>query len=157
MSTEQNTTNPEVLGLTMHNHLSFFEDEDNDMEQILHKIEITHSKVHKLKSQLDLVISEHSQMFPFSENLNPGPSEELTRAVHSPTYSNSEFNMGGLEMYEHEGFHIPDIIESTVGTLSSIDVTQHQPQFGDSCEKASNSVSTFLVNINFNLRLFYGF
>ncbi|KAK1413635.1 hypothetical protein QVD17_35411 [Tagetes erecta] len=133
---EQNTTNQEVLGLSMHNHLSFFEDEDNEMEQILHKIEITHSRVHKLKSQLDLVISEHSQTFPFSENLNNiGPSEEQTQAVHSPTYSNSEFDMGGLEMYEHEGFHIPDIIESTVGTLSSIDVTQHQPQFGDSCEK----------------------
>ncbi|KAL8262800.1 hypothetical protein R6Q59_024149 [Mikania micrantha] len=133
---EQNTTNPEVLGLSMHNHLSFFEDEDNDIEHILHKIEITHSRVHKLKSQLDSVISENSQTFPCSENLNNlGPSEEQTRAVHSPTYSNSEFDMGGLDMYEHESFHIPDIIESTVGTLSSIDVTQHQPQFGDSCEK----------------------
>ncbi|KAK9058399.1 hypothetical protein SSX86_023241 [Deinandra increscens subsp. villosa] len=138
---EQNTTNPEVLGLSLHNHLSFFEDEDNDIEHILHKIEITHSRVHILKSQLDLVVSENSQLFPFSENLsNPGPSEEQTRAVHSPTFSNSEFDMGGLEMYEHEGFHIPDIIESTVGTLSSIDVTQHQPQFGDSCEKASHSI-----------------
>ncbi|KAI3683331.1 hypothetical protein L1987_83834 [Smallanthus sonchifolius] len=133
---EQNTTNQEVLGLSMHSHLSFFEDEDNDTEHILHKIEITHSRVHKLKSQLELVISENAQLFPFSENLNSlGPSEEQTRANHSPTYSNSEFDMGGLEMYEHEGFHIPDITESTVGTLSSIDVTQHQPQFGDSCEK----------------------
>ncbi|KAJ0612531.1 hypothetical protein HanPI659440_Chr01g0028841 [Helianthus annuus] len=133
---EQNTPNPEVHGLGMQNHLSFFEDEDNEMEHILHKIETTHSRVHKLKSQLELVFSENSQMFPFSENENNlGPSEEQTRTVHSPTFSNSEFDMGGLEMYEHEGFHIPDIIESTVGTLSSIDVTQHQSQFGDSCEK----------------------
>ncbi|XP_076959799.1 uncharacterized protein LOC143635978 [Bidens hawaiensis] len=136
---EQNTPNTEVHGLGMHNHLSFFEDEDNDVERMLYKIEQTHSRVHQLKSQLDLVFSENSHLFPYSENLsNLGPSEEQTRAVHSPTFSNSEFDMDGLEMYEHEGFHIPDIIESTVGTLSSIDVTQHPSQFGDSCEKANS-------------------
>ncbi|KAI7728920.1 hypothetical protein M8C21_016441 [Ambrosia artemisiifolia] len=97
---EQNTPNLEVHGLSMHNHLSFFEDEDSEMERILHRIEITHSR----------------------DANNLDPSEEQTRAVHSPTLSNSEFDMGGLEMYEHEGFHIPDIIESTVGTLSSIDI-----------------------------------
>ncbi|XP_076893442.1 uncharacterized protein LOC143545424 [Bidens hawaiensis] len=138
---EQNTPNTDVHGLSMHNHLSFFEDEDNDVEHMLYKIEQAHSRVQKLKSQLDLVFSENSHLFPYSENLsNLGPSEEQTRAVHSPTFSNSEFDMGGLEMYEHEGFHIPDIIESTVGTLSSIDVTQHPSQCGDSCEKASHSV-----------------
>ncbi|XP_039033142.1 uncharacterized protein LOC120168970 isoform X2 [Hibiscus syriacus] len=33
-----------------------------------------------------------------------------------------------------EAFHVPDIIESTVGLLSSAEVTCHQPPLVDSCE-----------------------
>lgn len=158
MFTEQNTTNQEVFGLGMHNNWSFLEDEDNDMEHILQKIEISHSRVHKLKAQLDLVISENVQMFPSSDNLNH-------LVVHSPTFStcegdavsvgglcgmtrnDSEFDLAGLEMSEHEGFHIPDITESTVDILSSVDVTQPPSQIGDSCEDVSHSVSTFTYNL----------
>ncbi|KAG6409310.1 hypothetical protein SASPL_127347 [Salvia splendens] len=39
-----------------------------------------------------------------------------------------------------EPIAIPDIIESTVGLLSSIDVTQHQSQIGDSSEKIVDNI-----------------
>lgn len=146
---EQNTTSQEVLDHGLHTNWSFLENDDNDMEQLLQKIDMADTRVQKLKTQLDLVISENAQMFP---------SEAQTSAIHSPTFStcnadavsvgglggmtrhNSELDLEGLEMSEHavsnygEGFHIPDIIESTVGTLS-VDVTRHQSQTGDSCEK----------------------
>ncbi|KAJ9558720.1 hypothetical protein OSB04_013334 [Centaurea solstitialis] len=162
---EQNTSSQEVLGLGMHNNGSFLDEKDNDMEHIFRKIDMAHSRVHKLKAQLALVISEHARMFPVSENSNHlGPSEAQTSSVRSPTFSTcngdavsvgglyamnqhtSEFDMGGLGMSEHaisnygESFHIPDIIESTVGTLSSIDVTQNQSQIGDSCENILDNI-----------------
>lgn len=165
---EQNTSSQEVLGLGMHNNGSFLEDKDNDMEHIFRKIDMAHSRVHKLKAQLASVISEHARMFPLSENSNHlGLSEAQTSSVRSPTFSTcngdavsvgglyamaqhpSEFDMGGLGMSEHaisnygESFHIPDIIESTVGTLSSVDVTHNQSQIGDSCE---NILDNMLVH-----------
>nr|XP_043610266.1 uncharacterized protein LOC122581996 [Erigeron canadensis] len=143
-------TSQETLALDMNSNSSFLEEEDNEMELILRKIDMAHSRVQKYKAQLDLVISENAQMFPLSENLNYlVPAEEQTSAVHSPTFSNSEFDLGGLGMSElavsnyEEGFHIPDIIESTVGTLSSVDVTQHPPHIGDSCE---NILDNMLVH-----------
>ncbi|XP_039033141.1 uncharacterized protein LOC120168970 isoform X1 [Hibiscus syriacus] len=39
-----------------------------------------------------------------------------------------------------EAFHVPDIIESTVGLLSSAEVTCHQPPLVDSCEDIVENV-----------------
>ncbi|XP_071721236.1 uncharacterized protein [Rutidosis leptorrhynchoides] len=138
---EQKTTSQEMLGLDMHTNCSFLEDNDNEMEHLLQKIDMAQTRVHIFKAQLDSVISENAQMFPAIENLNDLVlADEQTSAVHSPAFSNSEFDIEGLGMSERavsnfdEAFHIPDIIESTVGTLSSVDVTQHQSLVGDSCE-----------------------
>ncbi|XP_071696909.1 uncharacterized protein [Rutidosis leptorrhynchoides] len=145
---EQNTASQEMLGLDMHTNCSFLEDKDNDMEHLLQKIDMAHTRVQKFKAQLDLVISKNAPSF---ENLyDVVAAEEQTSAVHSPTaFSNSEFDMEGLRMSGlagsnfEDGFHIPDVIESTVGTLLSVDVTQQQSHIGDSCE---NILDNMLVH-----------
>ncbi|GKE42757.1 hypothetical protein Tco_1470041, partial [Tanacetum coccineum] len=102
--TEQNTTSQEVLDHGLHTNWAFLENEDNDMEQLLQKIDMADTRVQKLKAQLDLVISENAL-------------EAQTSAIHSPTFStcnadagglcggmtrhNSELDLEGLEMSEH--------------------------------------------------------
>lgn len=128
--TGQITTSQEELGFEQqHKKWSFLKDKDDEMEQMLEKIDVAQTRVHKLKSQLDLVMSENVV-------------NHLANTVRSPTFSTCNNNGGGggggscengVSSYG-EGFHIPDIIESTVGLPSSLDVTHHQSQVADSSE-----------------------
>lgn len=157
----------------MNNDLSFIEDKDSSLEQILRKLEIGHSRVQKLKSQLDLVMSKNAAKFSSSENLGHlAPCDVQTSSVRSPTFSAcngdtmlmgglydpinqiSEYDLGDLVLRESvvssfgEAIDIPDIIESTVGLLSSVDVTPHYSQIGDgdSCEDVSSLYEIILSN-----------
>ena len=136
----------------------FFEFGDGNIstEQLLWTIETVHTRVHKLKSQVDLVMSKNASKFSSSENLSLLPHGDVqTSSTHSPTFFavngdtvsvgaiyNSaqhvlEFDLGDLGLRDSavlsygEATSIPDIIESTVGLLSAADVTLHQPQAGD--------------------------
>ncbi|GAV66532.1 hypothetical protein CFOL_v3_10042 [Cephalotus follicularis] len=142
-----------------------FRDCNNSLEQILWKIEIVHSRVHKLKCQVDVIMSKTAAKFSSLENLSLlAPNDVQTSSVPSPTFSAGngdtisvgaiynpsqhmpEYDIGELVLPESaisnygEAFHVPDIIESTVGLLSAADVTFHQPQMGDSCEDILENV-----------------
>ncbi|KAI3791044.1 hypothetical protein L2E82_04595 [Cichorium intybus] len=140
--TGQKATSQEEGGFEEHSKWSFVEDkDDNEMEQILGKIEIAQTRVHKLKSQLDLLISE---------NQNVAVANAQTSTVRSPTFSTCN-NGGGscdnaVSSYAHaQPFHIPDIIESTVALPSSLHVTHHHSQVADSSE---NIVDNMVVHSN---------
>ncbi|KAK2966711.1 hypothetical protein RJ640_022752 [Escallonia rubra] len=150
--TEGNTTGQDEFGTN--NDGSFFEDQDNFLEQIFRKIETVHSRVHKLKTQLDLVMSKNAGKFSSSENLsNLVLADALASSVHSPTFSacnGDTISVGGIDVGDlvmpesavssfGEAIHIPDIIESTLGLLSHTDVTQHRSQIGDSSEDIGTS------------------
>lgn len=133
------------------------------MEQVLWNIEKVHSWVQKLKDQIDTVMSKHAAKFSSSENLSLlAPLDVQTSSAHSPAFSTgnadaisaggaiyaetqhiTDYDIGDLVLPESvvssfgEAISVPDIIESTVGLLSSADVTLHQPQFGDSSEDVS--------------------
>lgn len=119
-----------------------------------------HSRIHKLKNQVGVVMSKNAARFSSFENLSLlVPCDAHTSSAHSPALSAgngdtisagaiytsarhiSEYNIGDLVMPESAvssfGEAIPDITESTVGLLSAIDITFHQPQFGDSSEDVS--------------------
>uniref|UniRef100_A0A2N9GEY7 Uncharacterized protein n=1 Tax=Fagus sylvatica TaxID=28930 RepID=A0A2N9GEY7_FAGSY len=164
--TEQNDHCNDKFGIS--NDWSFFEfrDGDNFLEQVLWKIEMVHSRVHKLKSQIDVVMSKNAAKFSSSENLSLlAPYDAQTSSAHSPTFSAgngdaisvgpictppkhiSEYDNGdiakpesAISSYGEAAIHVPDIIESTVGLLSATDVTLHQPQIGDSCEDIVDNV-----------------
>lgn len=153
------------LALVMIGHFFEFRDGDNFLEQVLWKIELVHSRVHKLKNQIDVVMSKNAARFSSSENLSLlAAGDAQTSSAQSPTFSAgngdaisvgpiysptkhiSEYDHGDLVMPEcaissyKEAIHVPDIIESTAGLLSAADVTLHQPQTGDSCENIVDSV-----------------
>ncbi|KAL0366603.1 UNVERIFIED_CONTAM: hypothetical protein Sradi_3550400 [Sesamum radiatum] len=157
-SADQHTTSHDEFGV--HDETVFPEDNDNFLEHILRKIELVHSRVHKLKAQLDDVMIKNAGKFSSSENLSQLVAGDVqTSSVRSPTFSAcngdtvsvgglftpsqhiSDYDLGDFIMPDSavssfgEAIPIPDIIESTVGLLSSIDVTQHQAQVGDSSEK----------------------
>lgn len=157
---ERTTTGKDEFGLN--NDWSFLEDKDTYLEQIFQKIEVVHSRVQKLKSQLDVIMSKNAAKFSSSENLSHHvPCDVQTSSVRSPTFSAcngdttlmgglydpihsiSEYDLGDLMLPDSavssfgEAIHIPDIIESTVGMLSSVDVTHHYSQMGDSGEDVS--------------------
>lgn len=142
---------------------------ENSLEQVLWKIEIVHSRVQKLKNQLDLVMSKHAAKFSSSENLSLlAPCDAQTSSVPSPTFSPgngetvsagamytaaqlmSQFDIGDLVVPEiamsnfGEDVHVPDITESTVGLLSAADVTVHhqEPKIGDLHEDVSSTNMT---------------
>lgn len=139
-----------------------FREGDNSLEQVLMNIEIVHSRVQKLKSQLDIVMSKNASKFSSSENLSllapckaqtssaPSPTFSAGNAdttsvgaIYNPTQHIAEYDLGDLVLPESaissyaETIHVPDIIESTVGLLSAADVSFHQPEIGDSCEDVS--------------------
>ncbi|KAL0432886.1 UNVERIFIED_CONTAM: hypothetical protein Slati_2622900 [Sesamum latifolium] len=65
----------------------------------------------------------------------------FTRSQHISDYDLGDFIMPDSAVSSFgEAIPIPDIIESTVGLLSSIDVTQHQAQVGDSSEKIVDNI-----------------
>lgn len=148
------------------NH-SFFEfgDADASLEQLLWTIDNVHARVHKLKNQMDEVMSKNASKFSSSENLSLLRHGDVqTSSAHSPTISagngdtlsvgaiyNSnqhvaEFDLGDFVMPDSavssygEVTIVPDIIESTVGLLSAADVTFHPPLDGDSCEDMVDNI-----------------
>lgn len=158
-------------------------DGDNLLEKVLWKIDLLSSKVHKLKNQLDVVLSKNASKFSSSENLSLlAPCDGQASSVPSGTFSAgngdtisvgatynpaqhiSEYDLGDLVI--PGPIHVPDIIESTVGLLSAAEVTFHQPHIGDSCEdvrpleKVLDSYAKFLLlsmHLNITLILFYLF
>ncbi|XP_007033740.2 PREDICTED: uncharacterized protein LOC18602351 [Theobroma cacao] len=162
---DQQTDCSGKFGINNDQLLLEFRDGNNSLEQVLWKIEIVHSRVQKIRSQLDLVMSKNASKFSSSENLSLlAACDAQTSSAPSPTFSAgngdtisvgpaytttqqiSEYDVGDLVMPASsistygETFHVPDIIESTVGLLSSADVTCHQPQIGDSCEDIVENV-----------------
>ncbi|XP_009338129.3 uncharacterized protein LOC103930511 [Pyrus x bretschneideri] len=146
---------------------AFFEYRDGGkpLEHVLWKIETVHSRVHKLKYQMDVVMSKNAARFSSSENLSvlvscdaqsssahspalsPGTGDTISAgAIYTSAQHVSDYNVGDLAMPESvvssfvEGIIVPDIIESTVGLPSAVDVTFHQPQFGDSSEDIVDNV-----------------
>ncbi|KAL8487295.1 hypothetical protein ACS0TY_023830 [Phlomoides rotata] len=129
----------------------FPDDDDNFLEHVLRKIELVHTRVHKLKAQLDSIMIKNAAKFSSSENLcqlvagDVQTSSPMLSACNGDSLSLGDFigdfiipdtadSFGG-------GISIPpDIIESTVGLLSSIDVTQHNAQVGDSSEKIVDNI-----------------
>lgn len=160
-TTDQNADCNDKLGSSDEWTPLEFTDGDNSLEQVLWKIETVHAWVHKLRSQIDTVVSKNAAKFSSSENLSLlAPFDVQTSAAHSPAFSagNGDTISAGamytstqhipeydIDMAMHESvvssfgeaIPVPDIIESTVGLLSAADVTLHQPQFGDSTEDVS--------------------
>ncbi|KAG8375883.1 hypothetical protein BUALT_Bualt09G0005500 [Buddleja alternifolia] len=163
-NSDHNSTGQDEFGIQ--NDSVFPEDNDNNLiEHVLRKIELVHSRVHKLKFQLDSVIINNTAKFSSSENLSQLVACDLqTSSVRSPTFSAcngdtvsvgclygssqhiSDYDLGDFIIPGSavssfgEAISIPDIIESTVGLLSSIDVTQNQVQVGDSSEKIVDNI-----------------
>ncbi|KAE8674641.1 C2 domain-containing protein / GRAM domain-containing protein isoform 1 [Hibiscus syriacus] len=123
-----------------------------------------YGKVQKLRNLLDQVMSKNVSKFSSSENLSfLAACDAQTSSAPSPTLSAGNgdtisarpaFNTtqqiceyaGDMVMPASaissygEAFHVPDIIESTVGLLSSAEVTCHQPPLVDSCEDIVENV-----------------
>ena len=135
---------------------SIHEEDDNLLHHMLRKIELVHSRVQKLRNQLDVVLINNASRFSSSEDL----SQLVGGDIHSPTFSACNGDAGlyasspyigdyDIEDFDlldceevssfGEPFSIPDIIESSVGLLYSADVTQHQNQIGDSSEKVRHN------------------
>ncbi|KAI6699094.1 hypothetical protein NL676_019213 [Syzygium grande] len=142
-----------------------FKDGDIYLEQLLQKIETVHSRVHKLKGQLDVVITQNAAKFSSSENLSLlAPCEAQTSCAPSPTFSagNGEVkSIGGVySSAQHipecdtgdfilpesvissygDAVPVPDVIESTVGLLSATNVTIQQPLVRDTSEDILENV-----------------
>ncbi|TKY59147.1 hypothetical protein E2542_SST16224 [Spatholobus suberectus] len=142
-----------------------FSKADTSLEQLLWTIDNLHSRVHKLKSEVDAVMSKNASKFSSSENLSLLPHGDVqTSSAQSPTISagngdtasvgviynstqhGADLDIGDFVMHDSavssygEVPMIPDIIESTVGLLSAADVTLHSALVGDSCEDMVDSV-----------------
>ncbi|KAL6527152.1 hypothetical protein OROGR_016242 [Orobanche gracilis] len=159
-SSDQHATGHAEFGI--HDDHVFPEDDNNNnynfLGQILHKIELVQGRINKMKDKLDSVMTKNAVRFSSSENLS---QLVQTSSVRSPTFSvcNGDTVSVGGSLYaspQHMADYgisdlmmpdsavssfgdatvpIPDIIESTVGLLSSIDVTQHHTHVGDSSER----------------------
>ncbi|XP_031110162.1 uncharacterized protein LOC116014275 [Ipomoea triloba] len=158
---EQNTSTHDEL---VSDDFSILKHSDDLPEQILRKIELLHTRVHRLNAQLDTVMAKNALKFSSSENLsNLGFYEAQDSSVRNPTFSacNGEtVSVGCLytstqhigvndfgDSIMHDGaissFGVanpPDISESSTGFLSFVDATQHQGQVGDSGEKIVDNI-----------------
>ncbi|XP_047973307.1 uncharacterized protein LOC125215799 [Salvia hispanica] len=153
--TWENSGNRDEFGLN--GDYSIHEEDDNLLHHMLRKIELVHSRVQKLRNQLDVVLINNASRFSSSEDL----SQLVGGDIHSPTFSACNGDAGlyasspyigdyDIEDFDlldceevssfGEPFSIPDIIESSVGLLYSADVTQHQNQIGDSSEKIVDNI-----------------
>ncbi|XP_014507566.1 uncharacterized protein LOC106767234 isoform X2 [Vigna radiata var. radiata] len=141
-----------------------FSETDASLEQLLWAIDNIHARVHKLKSDVDAIMSKNASKFSSSENLSLLPHGDMqTSSAQSPTMSagngdaasvgviyNSiqhgvDFDIGDFVMHSVVSSYgevpmVPDIIESTVGLLSAADVTFHSALAGDSCEAMVDNV-----------------
>lgn len=161
-NSDHNNTGNDEFGIN--DDCLYPEDDDNILEHILNKIELVHAQVHKLKGQLESVMLSNADKFSSSENLSKLIScDAQTSCVRSPTFSacngDTAFGIHSQNISEYdelgdcimpdsavssygEVIPVPDIIESTVGLLSSIDVTQLEAQVGDSSEKIVDNIMT---------------
>lgn len=138
-----------------------FSETDASLEQLLWAIDNLHARVHKLKGDVDAIMSKNASKFSSSENLSLLPHGDVqTSSAQSPTISagngdaasvgviyNSiqngvDFDIGDFVMHSVVSSYgevpmVPDIIESTVGLLSAADVTFRSALAGDSCEDVS--------------------
>ncbi|KAJ0246633.1 Elongation factor [Hirschfeldia incana] len=134
---------------------------DSVLEEVLWKIELVHSQVLRMKSQVDVVMSKNAARFSSSENLShlaasSAPSPTVSAgggdvisfgAIYNSSQHMADYVLEDL-MFSSEGvvssygdaFQIPDIIESTVGLFADADVTLHHPQIGDSCEDILDNI-----------------
>ncbi|XP_042001984.1 uncharacterized protein LOC121751329 [Salvia splendens] len=78
---DKHTGNRDEFGLD--DDYSFHEENDNILEHILRKIELVHTRIHKLRTQLDVVLINNASRFSSSENL----SQLMGGDVRSPTFS----------------------------------------------------------------------
>ncbi|RWR93210.1 hypothetical protein CKAN_02244800 [Cinnamomum micranthum f. kanehirae] len=130
---------------------------DDSLEQILWNIEVLQSRVFKIKTQINKLVSKYARKFSSMDNLSLlMPADQPCGSAQSPAFSPaqgdemhggalytapghiSEYETGDVIMQESvssfgEAASLPDIIDSTVGLLSSVDVTHDGPQHGDSC------------------------
>lgn len=132
------------------------DESSNFEEEIFRKIDLIHSRVHNLKAKVDSVMTKYAGKFSSSESLSHLiPCDAQTSSIPSPTLSACNGSVGLYASFPHmsdceledlvmpdvaisnygDDILIPDIIESTVGLLSSTDVTEHESQIGDLCEK----------------------
>ncbi|KAG7635018.1 hypothetical protein ISN44_As03g051540 [Arabidopsis suecica] len=137
-------------------------DGDSVLEEVLWKIELVHSQVHRLKTKVDVVLSKNTARFSSSENLSllaasSAPSPTVSAggngdvisfgAIYNASQHMADYGLGDI-VFSSEGvissygdaFHIPDIIESTVGLFADADVTLHHHQIGDSCEDILDNI-----------------
>ncbi|XP_047178063.1 uncharacterized protein LOC124845064 isoform X2 [Vigna umbellata] len=141
-----------------------FSETDASLEQLLWAIDNLQARVHKLKSDVDAIMSKNASKFSSSENLSLLPHGDMqTSSAQSPTISagngdaasvgviyNSiqhgvDFDIGDFVMHSVVSSYgevpmVPDIIESTVGLLSAADVTFRSALAGDSCEAMVDNV-----------------
>ncbi|XP_039033113.1 uncharacterized protein LOC120168929 [Hibiscus syriacus] len=161
---DQHTDCNDKSGINNDQLLFEFRDENNSLEQVLRKIEIVHAKVQKLGNQFNQIMSKNVSKFSSSENLSfRAACDAQTSVAPSPTLSagnGDTISVGPTfnstqQICEYAGdmvipacaissygeaFHVPDIIESTVGLLSFAEVTCHQPPLVDSCEDIVENV-----------------
>ncbi|KAJ7947452.1 Elongation factor [Quillaja saponaria] len=162
--TDLHADSSDIFGISDEHSFFGSRDDDNSLEQLLWTIETVHSRVQKLKSQIDVVMSTNAAKFSSSENLSLlalcdgqtiSPQSPISAgngdtisvgAIYNPTQHVSEYDIGDLVMpgsavsSSGDAIPVPDIIESTVGVLSAADVTLHQPQIGDSSEDIVDNV-----------------
>ncbi|KAL2344881.1 hypothetical protein Fmac_006166 [Flemingia macrophylla] len=142
-----------------------FNETDASLEQILWSIDNLRSRVHRLKSDIDSIMSKNASRFSSSENLSLLPHRDIqTSSAQSPTVSAGNGDTASVGVIYHSAQHgvdfdlgdfvmhdsaissygevpmVPDIIESTVGLLSAADVTFHSALVGDSCEDMVDNV-----------------
>lgn len=135
---------------------------DDSLEQILWNIEVLQSRVLKIKAEISKLVSKNASKFSSMDNSDQLMSaDQPSGTARSPAFSPahvdgmpvgawytppghiSEHGIGDLVMQESsvssfgEATSLPDIIESTVGLLSSVDVPLDQPQNGDYCADVS--------------------
>ncbi|XP_047308906.1 uncharacterized protein LOC124912340 [Impatiens glandulifera] len=117
-------------------------DSTDSPEPFLRQIANIQSQVRSLKSRLVSVISENGSMLSSSENFSLHlPNEAQTSSAQSLDFS---ANMGGLYDMADENsvpyysIFAPDIIESTVGSLSSVDL---HTQIGDTSEAVMDNAA----------------
>ncbi|KAL2663821.1 hypothetical protein AAZX31_02G131900 [Glycine max] len=165
--TEPHVNSTDRFGIGEDRPLLDFNETDVSFKQLLLTIDNTHTRIHKLKSNVDGIVSKKASKFSSSENLSfllHHGDVQQTSSVESPTISagngdtasigviyNStqhepDFDIGDFVMQDsaissYGGVPmIPDIIESTVGLLSAADVTLHSAFVVDSCEDMVDNV-----------------
>ncbi|GAB2233305.1 hypothetical protein Droror1_Dr00002525 [Drosera rotundifolia] len=126
-------------------------DNENPLEHVLFRIERIQSRIHGLKTHLDMVMFDNDVKFSSWENLRllvpyAVPASSTNNSPRFSTIDDSSFSASIVCTPQHmsifeigdlvipdischgEATHVPDIMESTMGLLTTADVDVHQPQ-----------------------------